>query len=88
MDCIIDNHHGVYIPQIFAQRYRDSIENIEQVVEDVIILEQGPEHEEYWQAWENVLDNAILKGTDGKEYRLYQDSDLFIVAEGEEIPEM
>jgi hypothetical protein len=46
--------------------------------DDVAILETGPDHEQYWDAWQDVLDNATW--TDGKNtWTLYQDGDLFAV---------
>jgi len=74
-----DSNRGIYIPQYFAQSIdRELISNID--VDDLAILESGPEHEHYWETWASILDNAIIKSPDGNfEYSLHQDGDLFLV---------
>ena len=32
-----------------------------------------------WEVWEGVLDNCILKDSNGQQWRLHQDGDLFLV---------
>lgn len=75
--CMIDNHHGVYIPQKFAELYVDNAlpewHNIRN--EDIQELLEGPSADWYWEAWTNVLDHAERE--DGK--RLHQDGDLWVV---------
>ena len=68
IECLIDNHHGIYIPKIFAQEYGAKAKGIKS--EDLEILEAGPEHEHYWDAWDDVLRDAILVSDTGTEYRL------------------
>jgi hypothetical protein len=55
--CIIDSAHGVYIPQIWAERYGSYWQSCNIRQEDVTILLHGPDHEFYWESWENVLNN-------------------------------
>lgn len=92
MECIINGNRGIYLPQAFISSYRNNIKQGTIDQDDIDILEDGPEDEYYWDVWEDILDNAIVL-IDGKEYSLYQkyslyqDGDLFIVAEGEEISE-
>jgi len=86
MICIVDNHHGIYIPQIFAEIIRSQEQttgakhggwkNITD--EQLSILLAGPDHEEYWDAWDEVTTNA-QKETDGRNWQLLQDCDLFMV---------
>jgi hypothetical protein len=71
--------YGVYIPQFFAESIdRGMVTGISE--EEYSILLEGPEHEEYWDAWESVLDNARIT-IDGSIYYLYQDMDLWIATE-------
>ena len=39
---LVDNHHGIYIPQIFAERYGEYLTD-----EQREILLAGPDHESY-----------------------------------------
>ena len=48
-DLIVDGCHGIYIPQIFAQKFPEWLDD-----EEKAILLAGPEHDEYWETWEGV----------------------------------
>lgn len=75
--CIVDSHHGIYIPQVFITDF-EGWKNIKE--EDADILKDGPEHEYYWDAWDTVLQNAYF--ADGCTiWRLHQDADLFAIPE-------
>lgn len=71
---LLDSARGVYIPQNFAQRFVLEEWYVDQ--EDADILDQGPEHEWYWEAWESVLNKAHYEH-EGYTYRLHQDGDLW-----------
>ena len=72
--CIVSDGFGIYVPQAFIQGswFEDFKESLDP--EDVKIIQEGPEHEHYWEAWEDILWNA--KTEDGR--ILYQDGDLFM----------
>jgi hypothetical protein len=70
----VDSAHGIYIPQHFAETV-DRRQILYVTEEDWQILESGPDHEFYWDAWDSVLNNAETR--DGGV--LYQDGDLWIV---------
>lgn len=66
--------HGVYIPQYFAESCdRSKFRYISE--EQYEILGKGPDHEFYWEVWDEVLNNAetICGGV------LHQDGDLWVV---------
>lgn len=68
---------GIYIPQQFAQTVRrEYVKGVSD--EDYKILEAGPDHEHYWDAWADVCDNAAIE-QDGVLYHLHQDGDLWLV---------
>lgn len=72
-----DANRGVYIPQFFAQTVkRELLRGVES--SDLEILEAGPDHESYWDAWASVLDNAEIVTEAGESLVLYQDDDLFV----------
>lgn len=73
-NCFLDSARGIYIPQNFAESISlDDWTGIDK--SDFEILLSGPDHEDYWDAWTQVLDNAESKcGA-----TLYQNGDLFLV---------
>lgn len=75
---IVDDHHGIYVPQVFCQRYKKT-DKVSQ--EDWDICLSGPDHEFYWESWEIILDNWGGEETDqaGNKYQIgiYQDGCLF-----------
>ncbi len=94
--CLLDGNRGIYIPRDFAKDFRVGEgywENINP--EDLAICAKGPDEEAYWEAWQNILDNATyltskvtkVNGVSypkGKLFRLEQDGDLFMVDDAEE----
>lgn len=83
----VDGCRGIYIPQFFAQSViRDCVTGISP--EDWAILEAGPEHDLYWDAWDDVLANAELTNPKTSEmFMLWQDGDLWAVPKGAEWPD-
>ncbi len=82
-ELLIDGNRGIYIPQLFAKAALSGefiLRNKQQLQEELSILANGPEEEEYWEAWEEVLDTAILLDG-GQQYTLYQEGDLWAVPE-------
>lgn len=74
--CILDGARGIYIPQAFVNGF--DLKKWHVSKDDADILKEGPDHEFYWDTWDDVLSRAWLK--DGKhKWTLYQDGDLFIV---------
>lgn len=82
---LIDGHHGVYVPQIFAEILRNGW-GIPQEVLDT--LKAGPYSPGYWDAWVEVLDNAWYEA-EGHTWTLYQspEGDLFSVRDDWEGPD-
>lgn len=74
---LLDSARGIYIPQAFAKNFdRTKIRNVTD--EQWATLEAGPDHEFYWDAWDEVLDSARFTD-DGVEYTLYQNDDVWAV---------
>lgn len=79
--------YGVYIPQNFAESInRESISGIDLADLDALALgpddstdEHWPSAESYWDIWGDVESNAILTDSEGNQFRLYQDGDLWLV---------
>lgn len=79
------NASGVYIPQRFAQEVdRSCVTGVAD--KDYEVLEAGPDHEHYWDAWADVLDNAKIQDPKMGECYLYQEGDLWVVPVQKEEP--
>lgn len=79
---LINDHHGQYIPQLFAEQFRNYVHpasSKEITDEDWDILLAGPEHEFYWDTWTAVLDNCILVDENGREFSLMQEQDVWAI---------
>lgn len=89
-ELLVNDHHGIYIAQIFCQQYRPYITNFEQVKEDFEICLQGPDHESYLDAWCDLLDTVEFTNDKGEKYtvgNLGEGGDLWAIPEGYEYPE-
>lgn len=78
----LSDDRGQYIPRDFADSFKDRDECVRGVsAEDWAILEAGPEHESYWETWDEVCNDAVVT-MDGVEYTLHQDGDLWLIPDG------
>lgn len=79
----LSDARGQYIPRDFARSFTDRAKHVANVSdEDWAILDAGPDHEHYWDAWHAVCDSAVVTDDDGVEYHVYQDGDCWIVPKG------
>jgi len=79
----LSDARGVYIPRDFAKSFADRAKHVTDVSdEDWAILEAGPDHREYWDAWQDVCDAAKVTDNDGVKYHVYQDGDCWLVPVG------
>lgn len=85
-ELLFDSNRGVYIPQHFAQEIRrEMVSGVS--ADDFAVLESGPDHEWYWDTWNDVEQNAVLTKPDGSRWILYQDGDVWLVPEDAEWPD-
>ena len=84
---LIDGGHGQYIPQVFVGTVdRKRITGISD--DQWAILSAGPEHEWYWEVWDEVLNGAIVTNPSTQErYYLHHDGDLWLIPEDAEWPD-
>lgn len=74
---------GVYIPRDFAESIRrECVEGVDAKTWET--LEAGPDHEWYWEAFEDVMRDAIVTDDEGVRYTVYQDGDCWLIPEGME----
>ena len=77
----LSDARGIYIPRDFAQEtYRECISGVD---DETLETLSDPEHEWYWEAWEDVCNNAIVTDPkSGTKYRVYQDGDCWLIPDG------
>lgn len=76
--CLLSDARGIYIPQNFAEIFAwRAVHGVEE--KDLVLLLEGPESEHYWETWDHVLQNAVLRDAEGNEYTLHQDGDLWAI---------
>ena len=75
LELLVSDSHGIYVPQRWAM-YCQDMDGVS--AEDMEILKAGPDHEWYWDAWNDILSSAEYV-TEGNTYRLHQDGDLWAV---------
>ena len=77
INLLVSDANGVYVPQVFAENYDLSLwSGIDQ--EDLETINQGPDNEYYWEAWNNILNSATYSH-EGNQYHLHQDGDLWAI---------
>lgn len=80
IEILLDGSRGIYIPQNFAEKFDLRLwSNIDE--DDIETIAKGPhDNEWYWEAWQDILDNAQYK-YQGRTWHLWQDGDLFAYCE-------
>jgi hypothetical protein len=81
VNLILSDARGVYIPRDFAEGFATPIrgEWLNLDPRTVATCAAGPDVEWYWDAWQEILDRAQYRDTDGKLYSLHQDGDLWLI---------
>lgn len=69
---LLSDHHGIYIPQHFAEGFNNWQGITEEDKQDL----SNPDNACYWDAWDSVLNKAKFE-QDGYTWRLWQDGDLW-----------
>ena len=86
----LSDWHGQYLPRDFAKSFSDRDKYVAGVDNKTwAILEAGPDHEYYWEVWEDVLNNAVVTDVHGHKFSIYhhkfsiyQDGDCWLVPVG------
>ena len=74
---LVDGCHGTYVPQRFINNFDLSLwQGISE--ENKNILSEGQDNEGYWEAWNEVINNATFS-QDGNVWHLSQDGDLWAI---------
>lgn len=72
---MIDGAQGVYVPKLFAEYFSDAW-GVDEY--DKALLLEGPDHDLYWETWDEVLNKAQFTDKSGEVWHLWQDGDLFM----------
>ncbi len=78
----LDDHRGIYIPRDFAACVKR--ECVTGVDDDTWSTLENPDHEWYWEAWQDVCDRAIVTDEKGNTYNVYQDGACWLIPVGME----
>lgn len=83
IECIINGAYGIHVPQVFAERF-ENWQGIDP--DDLEILRAGPDHPDYWEAWDAVLATASYKDDAGHTWTLHlgESGDLFAIRDDHE----
>lgn len=85
LELVVSSAHGQYIPQTFIEWYGQYLTPA--VPDEVLdILKDGPDNEEYWDAWEIIQYNHTIFVID-KAYDIVHNEDLWLIPVGMELPE-
>jgi hypothetical protein len=85
LELLLSDNRGVYIPRDFADLFSfdntltDGWSGVS--AEDIEILNAGPDEDCYWEAWDDVLNNAKYTDENKNVWRLWQDGDLWLFCE-------
>lgn len=74
VELLLSDARGIYIPRDFVTGFDLTL--WKGIKEGDAMICENPEHEWYWDAWTEILDNATFE-QDGKTWRIYQDGDLW-----------
>jgi hypothetical protein len=74
--CIVDGCYGIYVPRTFARDFNLRDWGVSEADEEILL--SGPKHEDYWETWDQVLNDAKII-IDGEAWALAQDGNLFAV---------
>jgi hypothetical protein len=74
---LVDDCHGIYVPQVWAMRYRMFPEAWNVTREQLDVLLRGPDDDVYWETWDEVLNTAEFTDSQGRVWHLWQDGALW-----------
>jgi len=83
MELIASDARGIYIPQHVAEfcklePMRKTPQSIARLAVNVATCLEGPDAENYWEAWSEILDLACIRVGRAR-WSLYQDGDCWAI---------
>lgn len=83
MELLVDDLHGRYVPQELWERFRDEFDLPEADYEEFEGIMSDPDHEAYWEAFDELLSLPLYLGEWGS-LTLSESGAVLWLAEGEE----
>lgn len=82
----LSDARGVYIPRDFATSFSNRAKDVSGVTDEQwAILEAGPDHEWYWETWNEVEQSARIRDDQRNvTYGVYQNGDCWLIPDGME----
>lgn len=81
----LSDARGQYIPRDFATSFVDRAKHVTGVLDDDwAVLETGPDHDDYWDTWSEVEQNAVITDENGVKYSIYNNGDCWLIPDGME----
>lgn len=81
----LSDSRGIFAPRDFAKSFDDRDKRVANVFPaEWQVLEDGPDHEHYWEVWDDVMRDAVVTDERGNRYRIWQDSDVWLIPMGME----
>jgi hypothetical protein len=78
----LSDARGRYIPHDFAQSFVDRNKHVSGVTAEQWAILEDPEHRDYYEAWDEVLRDAVVTDNDGNKFRVHQDGDCWLIPDG------
>ena len=76
---LYSEQRGINIPRDFISDNFPEVEKVWKISkQDIEAVLEGPDGEDYWDAWAEICGNAEFTDGNGNKWNLYQDGDLFI----------
>ena len=76
---LLNSARGIYIPQNFVEEF--DLTKFSGIDPDDVAILHDPDHEWYWDAWDNVLQYATHTDEHGHKWYLHQDGDLWMICD-------
>ena len=77
IELLLDESRGIYLPQGFVKCFDASEWGVD--FEDADVLEEGPDHPDYWEVWDTILETASYTDEEGHKWTLWHDGYLFAI---------
>ena len=85
---LLNDSNGIYIPQLWAAGLIETdCPQLNIDWSDVQTIQAGPDHELYWQAWDDITQSYEATDDQGIKWTLYQNGDLWELPSDYDLPE-
>lgn len=80
IDVAVSDSTGIYAAQRFADRFStERVAGVSREAWEVLLAGPGGEDDSYWEAWDEVIGDALVVDQWGIGWRIWQNGDVFLV---------